>query len=409
MLGLAFKLYDPDHLIGTDEDIGITRRARADQPAGRRDRPPASAGVAGLPERSELRPRRLHPDRPHHRRRRAGRQRLEDADERARRRPRHLAAVARRRRPAPSPRIPPACMRACASSSMSRSAGSKRSRSGSAAWRRPPIWSMRARRFTCAGHRPRPQARGRHRDHEVAGDRAHARVASTTPWTCMAARACRTGRRTISAALPRGPDRHHGRRRQHRHPRADPVRPGRDPLPSLSAQGDGGARGQGPRARPRRVRQGVLGRMSATASRTRSAPGARAGPAACSRPRRMPARRGRFYRPLGRYASAFALAVDMALLTLGGGLKRREMISARFGDILSELFLLSAVLKRWEDEGRQAGRPAAGALVHGGGPRHHRDAASTRSSPTSRTGRWRGCCASWCCRSGRAAAARRIA
>ena len=61
----------------------------------------------------------------------------------------------------------------------------------------------------------------------------------------------------------------------------------------------------------------------------------------------------RFYRPLGRYASAFALAADIALLTLGGALKRKEMISARFGDILSELYLLSAVLKRWEDEGRQ--------------------------------------------------------
>jgi acyl-CoA dehydrogenase len=61
----------------------------------------------------------------------------------------------------------------------------------------------------------------------------------------------------------------------------------------------------------------------------------------------------RYYRALGRYASAFALAVDVALLTLGGGLKRREMVSARFGDILSELYLLSAVLKRWQDEGRQ--------------------------------------------------------
>src|SRR5256885_16056204 len=43
----------------------------------------------------------------------------------------------------------------------------------------------------------------------------------------------------------------------------------------------------------------------------------------------------------------------MALLTLGGALKRKEMISARFGDILSELYLLSAALKRWQDEGRQ--------------------------------------------------------
>ncbi|WP_338831036.1 acyl-CoA dehydrogenase [Bradyrhizobium sp. 27S5] len=60
-----------------------------------------------------------------------------------------------------------------------------------------------------------------------------------------------------------------------------------------------------------------------------------------------------FYRQLSRYSSAFALCADMALLTLGGALKRKEMLSARFGDILSELYLLSAALKRWQDEGRQ--------------------------------------------------------
>jgi len=62
----------------------------------------------------------------------------------------------------------------------------------------------------------------------------------------------------------------------------------------------------------------------------------------------------RYYRQLSRYSSAFALCADMALLTLGGALKRKEMLSARFGDILSELYLLSAALKRWEDEGRQS-------------------------------------------------------
>ena len=56
---------------------------------------------------------------------------------------------------------------------------------------------------------------------------------------------------------------------------------------------------------------------------------------------------------LSRYASAFALLSDFALLTLGGALKRKEMISARLGDIISELYLLAAVLKRYEDEGRQ--------------------------------------------------------
>ncbi len=61
----------------------------------------------------------------------------------------------------------------------------------------------------------------------------------------------------------------------------------------------------------------------------------------------------RFYRQLSRYSAAFAFTADIALLTMGGALKRKEGISGRLGDILSELFLLSAVLKRWEDEGRQ--------------------------------------------------------
>lgn len=58
------------------------------------------------------------------------------------------------------------------------------------------------------------------------------------------------------------------------------------------------------------------------------------------------------YRQMSRYAASFALVADFALLTLGGSLKRKEMLSARLGDILSELYFLSAVLKRWDDEGR---------------------------------------------------------
>jgi acyl-CoA dehydrogenase len=52
----------------------------------------------------------------------------------------------------------------------------------------------------------------------------------------------------------------------------------------------------------------------------------------------------RHYRQLGRYAASFALTADMALLTLGGALKRKEMLSARLGDVLAELYLLSAAL-----------------------------------------------------------------
>ncbi|KQX22793.1 MULTISPECIES: acyl-CoA dehydrogenase [unclassified Sphingomonas] len=62
----------------------------------------------------------------------------------------------------------------------------------------------------------------------------------------------------------------------------------------------------------------------------------------------------RFYRQLSRYSAAFALTSDIAFLTLGGELKRRELLSARLGDILSELYLAAAALKRWQDEGRQA-------------------------------------------------------
>lgn len=75
----------------------------------------------------------------------------------------------------------------------------------------------------------------------------------------------------------------------------------------------------------------------------------------------------RYFRQLSRYAAGFAFAADVALLTLGGALKRREMLSARLGDILSELYLLSAVLKRWEDEGRQeADLPALRWCMHTG-------------------------------------------
>ncbi|WP_207062783.1 acyl-CoA dehydrogenase [Motiliproteus sp. SC1-56] len=61
-----------------------------------------------------------------------------------------------------------------------------------------------------------------------------------------------------------------------------------------------------------------------------------------------------YFRQLSRYSAVLALLADGALLTLGGDLKRREMLSARLGDMLAELYLLSAVLKRWQDEGRQA-------------------------------------------------------
>jgi acyl-CoA dehydrogenase len=61
----------------------------------------------------------------------------------------------------------------------------------------------------------------------------------------------------------------------------------------------------------------------------------------------------RYYQLLTRYSASFAIAADFAMLILGGALKRREKLSARLGDVLSQLYLCSAVLKRFEDDGRQ--------------------------------------------------------
>ena len=67
---------------------------------------------------------------------------------------------------------------------------------------------------------------------------------------------------------------------------------------------------------------------------------------------------GNYYRQLSRMSAAFAFLADVALLTLGGELKRREGLSARFGDVLSHLYMSSAVLKRFEDDGAvEADRP----------------------------------------------------
>ncbi|MFM0571203.1 acyl-CoA dehydrogenase [Paraburkholderia caledonica] len=60
-----------------------------------------------------------------------------------------------------------------------------------------------------------------------------------------------------------------------------------------------------------------------------------------------------YYRAATRLATVFALLADVSMFVLGGDLKRRERISARLGDVLSQLYLISATLKRFEDEGRQ--------------------------------------------------------
>ncbi len=61
----------------------------------------------------------------------------------------------------------------------------------------------------------------------------------------------------------------------------------------------------------------------------------------------------RYFRHLNWMSAGFALCADAAMMTLGGSLKRKERLSSRLGDVLSELYLISATLKRFEDQGRQ--------------------------------------------------------
>lgn len=62
----------------------------------------------------------------------------------------------------------------------------------------------------------------------------------------------------------------------------------------------------------------------------------------------------RYYQQLTRFSAAFAFLADISMLVLGGGLKRREKLSARLGDILSQMYLISATLKRYQAEGCQS-------------------------------------------------------
>jgi acyl-CoA dehydrogenase len=62
----------------------------------------------------------------------------------------------------------------------------------------------------------------------------------------------------------------------------------------------------------------------------------------------------RYYQHINKFSAAFAFATDMAMLTLGGYLKQKEHLSARLGDVLSALYMASMVLKHYENQGRPA-------------------------------------------------------
>jgi len=60
----------------------------------------------------------------------------------------------------------------------------------------------------------------------------------------------------------------------------------------------------------------------------------------------------RYFQHINRYSASFSLAADVAMLALGGYLKKKESLSARLGDVLSSMYLASMVLKHHENQGR---------------------------------------------------------
>jgi len=73
----------------------------------------------------------------------------------------------------------------------------------------------------------------------------------------------------------------------------------------------------------------------------------------------------RFFRKLSRYSANLALMTDISMMTLGGRLKFKESLSGRLGDVLSHLYMTSAMLKRYHDEGApQADRPLLAWAFH---------------------------------------------
>jgi len=61
----------------------------------------------------------------------------------------------------------------------------------------------------------------------------------------------------------------------------------------------------------------------------------------------------RYYQHIVRFSASFAFAVDVAMLSLGGYLKKKENLSSRLGDVLSCMYLASMVLKHYENQGRR--------------------------------------------------------
>ena len=170
----------------------------------------------------------------------------------------------------------------------------------------------------------------------------------------------------LQARLSDGAGRHHRRGRQHPDAHADHLRPRRAALSPLSLSPrsrrcqdpDSDARARAfERAFDGHVAFTVVERLSARLFHNLT------GGLFAHVPGQGRATRRDWYRQLARASRTFALVADLTVALLGGGLKVKQKITGRMADALSELYLLSCVLKRYEDDGQPAARPQARRLL----------------------------------------------
>ena len=273
LVGLAFRLFDPDNLLGRGEDIGITvALIPAEHPGvniGRRHLPSGAA----FPNGPNWGKRRVHSDGLGDRRRQDGRPGLAHADGVPGGGPRHLAAVVGRGR-----RQVACCASLSAYARIRKQFGlpdrqdGGRSRSRSRAWSRAAYVNEAARGVTAAMVRrgEKPSVISAH--HEVPDDRAHAPRRQRRHGHARRPRHLRRADQLSAVGLSDGAGRHHGRGRQHPDALADHLRAGRAALAPLSLQGDPGLPGRrraSAGSTPSRRRSAAT---SPSRSRTRSAP-----------------------------------------------------------------------------------------------------------------------------------------
>ena len=172
LLGLAFRLYDPDGLLGDEKDLGITC-ALVPRPPRRGHGPPPLPAERHVHERPDARPGRVHAAGLHHRRPRHGRPGLAHADGMPGRRPLDLAAVLQHRHvQADRPRRGRLCPRA---QPVPHTGGQVRGRRGSAgAHRRPHLHDGRRAQHDRRRGGPGRKALGRLRHRQIPRHRARA-------------------------------------------------------------------------------------------------------------------------------------------------------------------------------------------------------------------------------------------